>query len=306
MNQFIKKTLIFIFIPVIITLLGLVYLNYSIEKKHTVKSNISTVFIGDSHIQLAINDSVIPKSKNIANSSESFYFSYYKLKLLLENNNSIKRVYLGVSFHSLSNYYDKFINGDYSSSISPKYFFKLTPIEQARLIYWNKKNFCSFMREVIKSGILQIYNKNYAHLNEGYSNQFRETLAVDSSMDKRLLFQYYDNNKLNSFSEINIHYLNKIIALCKKTDVHLIIINTPLHSYYYKKIPKEYKEKLTEIIKINQLDYVDLSNLELSDNCFIPDGDHLSSLGAEKISVKIKEIEHERTTKGLPQGWQTE
>lgn len=36
--------------------------------------------MGDSHIQKGIIDSLIPNSANVAQNSESFYFTYFKIK----------------------------------------------------------------------------------------------------------------------------------------------------------------------------------------------------------------------------------
>ena len=107
MKKFIINTVVFISIPVVIGIPILfafdLYVN-GLYNDDQIKGNISDIYIGDSHIKHAINDSIIPNSLNIAESSESFYFSYFKLKILLENNPSIKKVHLGLSYHNLSNY----------------------------------------------------------------------------------------------------------------------------------------------------------------------------------------------------------
>jgi hypothetical protein len=301
MTQFFKKISLFTVIPLIVGLLIFIPLANHITGSHSdvqIKSNITNIFVGDSHIESAINDSIIPQSLNLATSAESFYFSYFKLKMLLEKCPSINHVYLGVSYHSLSTYYDRFISGDFSVTTSPKYFYLLTPKEQIRIIYWNKANPVSLMKSIINQGIAQLLHGQYSFMG-GFSNYFKETAAVNSSMDKRLLFQYYNNGNLNTFSEFNIHYLNEIIGLCKIRGVEFTILNTPLHEYYYKKVPKEYKDKLNEIVTTNKLNYIDLTNLILSDKCFIQDGDHVSYLGAEKTSIELRKIMHERTTHGI-------
>lgn len=290
MEKFIKKILGFLIIPIITG--GTIFLVFVIclsnaSSECQIKSNIKHVYIGDSHIQQAINDSIIPNSLNIATNSESFYFSYYKLEVLLNNNPSIENVYLGFSYHSLSNYYDRFINGDYSSAIAPKYFYILPPKEQIRMIYWNKTNLVPFMKSVIKHGFIKLLRNDCSSFLGGYSNHFNTSSAVNSSMDKRLTFQYYNNGRLNPFSEINIEYFNKIVLLCKSKDVKLYTLNTPLYKYYAEKVPEKYKEKLQEIISESQINYIDLSNLEFKREYFIPDGDHVSKLGAEATSVEL-------------------
>ena len=153
MKRFLRKTLTFLIIPTIIgssifTLFVIWITNLSSE--YQLKSDIRNIYIGDSHIEKAINDSIMPNSLNLGTTSESFYFSYYKLKLLLNNNPHVKKVYLGFSYHNLSNYYEKFISGDYSVIIAPKYFYILPPKEQFKMVYWNKKKLISFIKTTIE------------------------------------------------------------------------------------------------------------------------------------------------------------
>ena len=297
MNQFIKRIIKFITILIFFGLLALLSLNLLVNTNYKIKSDKSTIFIGDSHIENAINDSIIPHSKNMGSNSEFFYFSYYKLKQLLKDNPTIKQVYLCFSFHSLSSYYDDaVISGEYSPFIASRYYFSFPIKEQIRLIYWNKNNLPFFIKTVIKTGIKQSLENEFRPFIGSFSNNFNETNAIDSIMDNRLLHIYYENDRLKSFSEINIHYFNEIIKLCKKEGVDFTVVNTPINEYLLKKIPNKYKNKLNELVKTNQLNYIDLSNLELSDNCFFSDGDHVSSLGAEKTSLKLKEIIDKRTT----------
>ena len=46
---------------------------------------IKMLFMGDSHIQKGIIDSLIPNSANVAQNSESFYFTYFKIKKLFKS-----------------------------------------------------------------------------------------------------------------------------------------------------------------------------------------------------------------------------
>lgn len=290
MKRFIRKTILIIILPAIIGFpLFVLFVDSvsNLSSKVQLDSNVSRIYIGDSHIQKAINDSLIPNSLNLATSSESFYFSYFKLKIILENNPSIEEVYLGLSYHSLSNYYDDFIYGNYSAAIAPKYFYLMPHEEQIRVAYCNKVNFIPFIKSIVKQGLIKIVKNDYYPFLGGYSNRFNNTKAVNSSMDKRLSFQYYTNGVINDFSEINIEYLYEIDSLCRAKNVKLYTLNTPLFDYYDKQIPDEYKNKLSSIIKNKQLDNIDLSNLRLNEYCFIPDGDHVSILGAEAASVEL-------------------
>ena len=55
-------------------------------------------------------------------------------------------------------------------------------------------------------------------------------------------------------------------------------------------MPLIYKRKFAEIVRENDLKFIDLSNLNLNDECFIPDGDHVSFSGSIKTSVELLKI----------------
>jgi hypothetical protein len=96
-------------------------------------------------------------------------------------------------------------------------------------------------------------------------------------MDKILRLQYYNGNDFNPFSLLNIRYLYNIIQLCKNHNIELNLLNTPLHYYYYSKIPNEYIEKNNQITIDLKLKVIDFSYLNLDESCFIADGEHLSA-----------------------------
>ena len=293
MKLFIKK--IFVFLAILLLMMCPIFLLFvnhqsNLFSSYKIKSEVAIIYLGDSHIQNAVNDRLIPKSMNLGKDSESFYFTYFKLKMLLANNSSIKHIYLGLSHNSLSNYYDRFISGDYSSIIGPRYFHILPKAEKFKIIFWNRSNLLILLRGIIEEGLEMVYYKNKPSIMYGFTNPFEGTKAVKSSMDKRILFQYYKNEELNPFSEINIRYLEKIINLCKTKGIALTALNSPVHDYYFNLVPLIYKRKFDEIVRENDLKFIDLSNLNLNDECFIPDGDHVSFSGSIKTSVELLKI----------------
>ena len=122
---FIKKIIFFFTILLSIVIAAFILLNLYHDlflNEVKLSSNITTIFIGDSHIQTAINDSLIENSINISTTAESYYFSYYKLQRYLPANPQIKRIYLGFSYHNFSNYYEDYISGKHSVNVSSGYF----------------------------------------------------------------------------------------------------------------------------------------------------------------------------------------
>jgi hypothetical protein len=283
MKIFLRKSIVFIAIPLLTGIVFfIVYTNIVASQigDYQLDSGISEIFIGDSHIQSAVNDSLIIAGKNFGQFSESVYYSYFKLKLILAANPNIKKVYLGFSYHSLSNYYDDFAKGKYAQSVSPKYFFILTFGEQFKHVLWNLNVFPSYIKRIIKSGIYNLSGENNYTFSGGYSNPFSNASAIQLSMAKRINYQFYKNKQLNDFSAINQLYLHEIINLCKNNNVELVLFNTPMHAYYRSNVPIEYINKYNHIIEKYQLKVIDFSDLTLEDDCYLPDGEHVSEKGA--------------------------
>jgi hypothetical protein len=289
MIKFIKKTAFFVsillvFITLFIAILE--FVNYEIAKSERLDSSITRIFMGDSHIEQAINDTLLDHSVNIAQNSESLYFSYYKLKIILEQNPSIKEVYLGFSYHSVSSYYDKFIFGEFSNVISSRYFSFLPFKEKLKILIANRNDFFSYLKVVTKNDILNIWREKKT-FQGGFANSFSNTKASEESIEKRVLFQYYNKGSLNEYSLINIEYLNKIKDLCKNSNVNLILVNTPVHTLYKNKLPKKFKVKYEQLSESGRFKILDLSNILSEEYFFIPDGDHVSQKGAIKTTVYI-------------------
>ena len=281
-NSFFKRVCYFIGLPILSTILIFSYLNYINNKaiNNFKVRNKTTLFLGDSHIQQAINNNLIPNTLNLSQFSESYYFTYFKTKRILKANPSIKKIYLGFSFHNISSYFDDFIFGKYSKDIAAKYFFILPKNEKIRIINENSKNISTLITHTLINGFeISFFGK--------YDNKFDNVSSNELSMNKRLKQQFYELNKVRDFSFINIKYLVKIIELCKKHKIKLTLINTPLHTYYKHRIPKVFLKKYNEIINHYNLEIINFNDLNLDNSCFVPDGDHVSIKGANIVSKKL-------------------
>lgn len=291
MKPFLKKLFLFLIGPFVLCVLIYLFFNYVVHqelKSYRDKSDLKTLFIGDSHIQMTINDHLLSHSINLARDSEGFKFSLLKIKTILKVNPSIDKIYLGLSYHNLSSNYDDFIYGKYAYQISSRYFFLLTSPEKAKILKENSGNLFPFLFWVFKSGLKTcLKSRNYFYLGY-YHNSFASTSVMKSSVDKRIAFQYFDNGKVAGFSNVNINHLKEIIQFCKAKKVQLIFLSTPLHPYYKSKIPEKFKEKYAEIINQNHLKVINFSNLVLTDSCYIPDGDHVSEVGATLVTNQFK------------------
>ena len=285
MKRFLRGLFIFLLFPTVFIICFFMLVS-SKTKELTLNNNINDLYMGDSHVQYAINDSILINSKNLAAASEAYFFTYYKLKLLLKSNPNIRKIYLGYSYHNLSKYYDDFVFGKFSEYISPTYFYILPFEDQIKMLNYNRNKLSPYLKGTLKVGIKILLNKS--PLIDGYQNNFTKVTAVKKIMDERLLVQYYNNENLNEFSSFNISNLNKIIELCKSYNIELVLLNTPLNTYYKSKLPIEYINMFNKILNSNKLKLIDFNNLQLPDSFYIPDGDHLSKEGSFYISNKLK------------------
>lgn len=282
---FIKKTVYFISALIFTLSILIAFTNFNVKRnilKFISKKEKSNFFLGDSHIQKAIVDSLLPNSANISQSGESFYFTYFKLKKLFSLGININQLFLGFSYHSLSNYYEDFIEGENSKFVAPKYFF-LLPNKQKLWVLWsNKNNLGLFVLNIIKKGL-----NEYNFIGQ-YKNEFGNTKTNIEITNKRLKLQYANGER--DISELNSQYLFKIIQLCKKENIPITFIKTPLSPYYLKQIPNKFVNYYNEKTRNFGIQMVDLQLLNLGDNYFIPDGDHVSREGAIKVTEYLNGV----------------
>ncbi len=261
--------------------------NVRLLKNFASNNNINTLIIGDSHSQCSINDSLIPNSVNISQSGEAYFYTYAKLERILNTNPNIKTVIVGYSYHNISEYYTAFVYGNISYSFFADYFFILPVNQINELIHKNNLLIKNAYRNILNSGFNNLFAKknNYTFL--GYYDSRKEAKFDTAKMNERLRTQYYVNNKLTGFSDINIEYFEKIIDLCNNHKIRVILINTPLHKEYLDKVPLKFKEKYYSLITKRSVTLVEFNDLELDKNDYLPDGDHISYHGANLTTLYL-------------------
>ena len=86
------------------------------------KQPVSYLVLGNSHTEFALNDSIITDLVNISQSGESYFYTYTKLKKILEDNAQIKTVFLAFSNEVIDVGMNDWIWGDQFFSFNfPKY-----------------------------------------------------------------------------------------------------------------------------------------------------------------------------------------
>ncbi len=269
---------------VITSILTVNYLSINYTKIIDTKTEI--LFLGDSNMECAINDSVILKSKNLGKSAESYYYSYLKLKKILESENSINKVFLSFSPHNIyengwflnesnlqtgiGKYYPFMDNSDFNFVLSKKPKAVLTSLP--RILSRVKDNLIRFVvRKPISYG-------GYIDLHRNILGEVKAKLKNDEELP---FFKIPENHEI---SNEEIIYLKKIEQLCYKKNVNLYLINLPKRKEIlnYKKygIDNYYEYYLSNL---KEIPLIDLSHIEMPDD-YYGDFVHLSSKGSHCFS----------------------
>lgn len=274
MKKFLLKSIFFILIIVGITFSSFLILSFS-EKKVLLDEQ-KIIIAGDSNTEVAINDQIISSVINISRSGESYFYTYYKLRHLLEVNEHVEKVYLSFSPHNIvSKERNLFTNGKLYNN-----FIEYTPVIDFESIYYllkeDKKNvFLSFL----KAPFYLVKHNFSSPLWGGYIKLDRSNLANQiKNVDQFLV--YYSQKDIDI---LEINYLQKISSLLNKNEVELILINTPkwIDFFKYSNSLKLYHEVYKkEFLNIKLLDYSSLYNEEE----FFGDFTHLNYKGGQKFT----------------------
>lgn len=298
MKLFLKKSLLFLFIGTFILSFLFLSINFIYNKRVErliLDKNISILICGASHLMCALDDKIIPNSINTCLTSESYYYTYYKLKKILQNDNDLKYILLGLSF---SSYGDNFDNQIYETGkiryMYPKYFLILESREKLSLFKKNPIGLLKSTPYILKSAIIT-FLKSSKYTNYpfwGYFRDSKNTNLSDKNIKAAINRHYYDSGSglLQNISELQFEYFMKIIKLCNDKNIKLYLINAPVSNEYFSKIPEIFINHYYNIVKNfkfnKNIEILDYHNYQLPKNCF-SDADHLNNNGAKIFSEKI-------------------
>lgn len=118
--------------------------------------------------------------------------------------------------------------------------------------------------------------------NKGYVRSIRRcTISKLKSMESDKFDWFVDR-----MTQRNMHYLDLIISKCKKNDIKLVLVNSPLPKILYREIDLAGFEKyLSDLSRENNIAYLNLNKVELSlkDTVHFKDH-HLNKWGSEIVT----------------------
>lgn len=294
MKRFLLNTLIFIVITATcLAILGLI-ICYTRSQSFRLPNNENIVFLGNSHMECAVNDTIVKNSFNFARSNDYTEQVYIKLKLLKRYNSQIDTVIIGYDNVLLSQDLDKPVLG----IISPYYYDQYTInditeiIKQSSFKYVSSHFYEPF--DSIKIGkvlpTLWGENINIKNINKlgGYEYLVRDKLQ------KHIELEQYSQIRNLKFDNLSIYFLDKTLKFCDQNDITPIFLFTPHHKSSKLDI-HTYKNYYNRNLK--HIKYYDLREMELDDSCF-GDKNHLNYKGARIFSEYLEtEVIHKKNYK---------
>lgn len=275
MKKFIENIIIFISLFFLV-IFFIIYLT-KYHGRFRINTDKTMLIVGHSHSECAFNDSLIVGLSNFSTSGESYFYTYYKVKKIIEQNPHIRCLFIEISNNQIDKHMDEWIWGSsYLINKFPKYCMFIDYDGIKLLHEKNSNGLKATILPIIKNNILIVKNGlNYNNNIGSYKYLQRNKLVQDLQLS-----QTKENSQ--TISTYNLEYLSKLIAYCKTKSVKTYLLRSPLHKHYR----GFNNEKLFDIIiteKFKNIEFLDFAGFILSDYEY-GDSEHLNFKGARKFS----------------------
>ena len=225
MRQFIKLTISFLIVLFTLIFILIESSEYIISQKSNFKLNTNAKYLvlGHSHPECAFNDSLIDYFKNISQSGESYYYTYFKAKKIIEQNPSIETVFIEFTNNqineSMNNWIwkEKYMNHRYLQ-YSP--FMNFT--DKMVLAKNNLSGYLNSTSLSFKSNFSRVLKQNFSYSESIGGYLYLERDKTDSLLNK-LKINTIDEKTI-PISEINLNYLSKLVRFCEEQGKNIFLI----------------------------------------------------------------------------------
>jgi hypothetical protein len=286
MRKFVKNTSLFVLLIIVIfstLLIGTTKILNS-GSYYLIDENTDKIVLGHSHAANAFNDSLIDHFKNLGTSGESFFYTFYKTKKIIEANKQIKTVFIIFTNNQIELRANSWIWSDkYLNHTFPKYAAFIDWEGYKLLMQHNWKSLfaseCIALRENLYFISRLRKQRNYIAATEwGEYGTVNKVFISESNATKKN--EAIVENKITS--SYSISYLMKTINLLKENKINVFLIRSPLHKDY----PLTNNEIFLKTLNDYKLEnmFLDFKDYPLQTNQFI-DSEHLNAAGSREFSL---------------------
>ena len=265
--------------------------SYKDQQLQKVAPFTKTLIMGDSHAFYGINPVYFKDPTfNLSNISQSLLTDELLLEKHIANLPALKNVIINISYFTLS------AKENALESNWRKYFYYHSMgIRAPSISFWNPKRYSMALIQRFDKSIdlVQQYYKNHTIVSAtplGYGKQDMSNVVQDKEAISVVIANKHEDNSLDF--KHNTARLQRIIALCKKYGVGVVLLEMPVYPAYYNLLDTEKKEKIKSVLHelsgVNDtVFYLDLSTSPLFEKQDVRDADHLTNSGAKKCSILL-------------------
>lgn len=245
--------------------------------------------IGDSHTECAIDDDVFTRCVNISKSASAYVFSYALIRKWKADNPELDTVFLSYESKSLSEEQQNVWM--YDETVTARRLPYILPYFNGG-DYWNYKYSPHFWKTLIQFPLIvrefhaqDTTGNRYAWQNDKIGmatalpyNKLKEDIAATKPFSRKV--------PPEKVSRISIEYIRKIAAYCKRKNITLVLINTPVYQWNRyvddEQFEKNRKQYFSDIL------YLDYKDFPLADSCYA-DIWHLNAAGQRQFSQYLQD-----------------
>lgn len=248
------------------------------DKVWEIDKEIEVLFVGDSHIEVGINDEMNKRVQNISQSGDNYMYTYTKLERLINSNPNIKTIVLGIDTHNIDSVaIEWYTNDSYLSYKFAKMFPYMSYSDIRLMIRLNGLKIINNIPNVLS--YKNIYNMKLSDI--GSYKVSNDTLALIESCN-------CDTTENNMISKLQLDYLDKIIKIAKDKGLNIVLLTIPVHRIQLD-CNLNLQKYIIDYSKQKGVEYINLRSLELTDIDF-SDKFHLNKNGAFKVTKEVFEI----------------
>ena len=266
--------------------------DYSLKKNYFDKNaaHIETLILGSSHSFYGLDPTFFSsKTFNGSHISQSLKYDLEILKKYEDNLKNLTAIVLPISYFSLS---EKLENGIESWRVKNYNIYHKIPTSNA---YTDCSEVLSVKLSKNLYRLFLFYINKYSpitcsHLGWGFNYKSENALDLIES-GKKAAQRHRAYQYQNTFDE-NVAVLNNLLEWSSERNVSLILFTPPAYESYRKHLDKKQLNATVEIAQEKALAFENCSYLNLLDDSRFKandyyDADHLSEIGAKKLSLLI-------------------
>ncbi len=269
---------------------------------YAIAAETKNVFIGASHFEVGIDDALLNDTANYSVSGMPYYFTYPKVKRILENNKQIEKLFVSLSPIHIGPYGDATLLSD--KGLSREEAFEFFPLMEEYDALGAKRFSLDFVLSYAKYNLGVPFNymddlkrtlvsfKRHLSVSDfdfmGKYKVYTENLIKPADLKKKADFYFGDHIQ---YSEFTVKAVEKVAALAQQLNVELYIVNMPAYEEFRKLVPSEYTDKQKSLMqdlqaKYTNLRYLDYYEYPIDAKGFL-DGDHLNIVGAKVFTQEL-------------------